>query len=128
MACKYYSTLLYLLPNTKFLDRIPSHSPVLVGSQYVEERLSSREDGKIDTPTLRISTILTQLKVRPGSCPLRIVDMWIGKPPANYMMVLSSSVMGHLRSFPFNYSYWLELLVVDAGVFFLFNHYSHATI
>jgi len=28
------------------------------------------------------------------------------------MMDLSSSVMDHLRSLPFNYSYWLELLVV----------------
>jgi len=91
-----YSTLLYLLPNTKFLFgmicRIPSHSSVLIGSQY-------REDGKIDTLLLRINTLLTRLEVRPGSCPLRIVDMWIGKPPA-----LSSSVMGHLHSLPFNYS------------------------
>jgi len=60
-------------------DRIPSHSSVLIGSQMVKEHLSSREDGKIDTLLLRTNTFLTQLKVRPGSCPLRIVDMWIGR-------------------------------------------------
>jgi len=39
-------------------DRIPSHSSVLASSQYVEEHLSSREDRKIDTLLLRITTLL----------------------------------------------------------------------
>jgi len=37
---------------------------------------------KIDALLLRINILLTQLKDCSGSWPLRIVDMWIGKPPA----------------------------------------------
>jgi len=63
-------------------DGISSRSSILVGSQYVEGHPSSGEDGIVDTFLLRINTLPTQLKVHPESCPLRIVDMWIGKPPA----------------------------------------------
>ena len=35
---------------------------------------------------------------------------------SRYMMDPSSSVMGHLRPLPFNYSYRLQLLVVVVGV------------
>jgi len=62
--------IVYLLPQHEvslWHDRIPSNSSVLIGSQYVEEHLSSREDGKIDIALLRINTLLTQLKVRLGA-------------------------------------------------------------
>jgi len=91
--------------------RVPSHSSVLIGSQYVEEHLSSREDRKNRHPPTPNQHSPHPIESPPSELPAENCG-YVDRETARSMMDLSPSVMGHLRSLPFNHSYRLELLVV----------------
>jgi len=71
-------------------DRIPSHSSLLAASMLKNIYLLENME-KIDTLLLRINTILTQLKVRPGSRPLRIVVRYVDESTRSMMAVFISN-------------------------------------